>query len=293
MRGGGVLTRVARRLGLRVHELGDGGVLLEDGERRRSVVRLGDGHLGAHLLVDEPRARRDAAMLQKRLSEYLVREQVGWVLRATEATLVLDVGANVGQFGRSLRRAGYRGRIASFEPVRASYEKLARAAAADPDWQAFHCALGTSDGSTEINVDPGTLSSLLPPTEFGRAWSDRLSETRTETITVRRLPSVLDEAAAGLPELRAYLKMDTQGYDAEVFEGARPVLDRVVGLQSELACLPLYDGAPRLPEMLTTYEAAGFETAGMFVVSHDRPTLRAVEFDVVMVRPEEVRRPRG
>ena len=38
--------------------------------------------------------------------------------------VVLDVGANLGQFGTMIRKAGYRGHIYSFEPVTASFERL-------------------------------------------------------------------------------------------------------------------------------------------------------------------------
>ena len=59
-------------------------------------------------------------------------------------------------------------------------------------------------------------------------------------------------------------------------------------MQSEVACVPIYDGMPRLPEQLEEYESRGFEVAGMFMVSRDVPTMRVIEFDMTLVRPAAV-----
>ena len=152
---------------------------------------------------------------------------------------------------------------------------------------------GAEDGTAEINQVPGTMSSMLPASEFGKEWSDKLQQQTTETIQVRRLASVLAEVADGLDPVRAYLKMDTQGFDLQVFEGARAELEAVVALQSEMSCVPIYDGMPRLPQQWTVYEDAGFEAVGVYPVTRDAPTLRAIELDLVMVRPAEVRRPKA
>src|SRR3954466_12945604 len=55
-------------------------------------------------------------------------------------TLVLDVGANVGEYGVLLRRLGYAGRIVSFEPVAANVEGLR--SRVDALWAVEHVALG-------------------------------------------------------------------------------------------------------------------------------------------------------
>ena len=52
---------------------------------------------------------------------------------------------------------------------------------------------------------------------------------------------------------RPHLKMDTQGFDNEVFQGADSVHDRFVSLQSELSVKRLYADVPRWTDMLATY----------------------------------------
>src|SRR5439155_10810610 len=79
-----------------------------------------------------------------------------------DITLVFDVGANVGQFGKLLRNSGYGGRIVSFEPVNSAYAQLSSAAAHDPNWTTIPAALGTSKGEATINVNRNSdMSSLL------------------------------------------------------------------------------------------------------------------------------------
>ena len=60
--------------------------------------------------------------------------------------LVLDVGANTGQFGRSLRNRGYAGRIISFEPVKEAFTALENAARGDDLWTTSNLALARRAG---------------------------------------------------------------------------------------------------------------------------------------------------
>src|SRR6266550_1126285 len=88
----------------------------------------------------------------------------GEILRMYGVNLVLDVGANVGQYALALRRVGrYRGRILSFEPVAAAYEAVLRAAANDSEWECSRLALFDHDGVAEITVASSSdFSSFLP-----------------------------------------------------------------------------------------------------------------------------------
>src|SRR5580704_2367040 len=64
-----------------------------------------------------------------------------------EIDLVLDIGANCGQFAQQCRANGYRGEIISFEPASSAHASLVLAAAADPLWTvADRVALGATNG---------------------------------------------------------------------------------------------------------------------------------------------------
>ncbi len=230
------------------------------------------------------------------LLKHVGNEHVGQVLRRLGVTCVLDVGANRGQYAVRLREAGYTGRIVSFEPLDHLADQVEAAAADDPEWTVVRCALGREDSESEIHVDTGkgTLSSMLPASDFGRSWNQRLREEPTvQTIQVRRLDGLWDSVLAGLDEPRVFLKLDTQGFDLEAFAGAGDRVADVLAMQSELASMPIYEGMPSMTEALQTYQDAGFVLSGLFPVGVHKPTLGVIEFDAVMVRPEAVRAARS
>lgn len=208
------------------------------------------------------------------------------VLESLAIDCVVDAGANRGQYASMLRRLGYAGRIVSFEPVPAVYEELEGRARGDPNWFTHPLALGSADEERPIYAyDFTEWSSLLPTSEYGRAiFEHKSGDVRCSKVTVRRLDGLWDRIAGDLGEPRVFLKMDTQGYDLEVFAGARGCLEWIRGLQSELSVLPLYEGMPDYATSLAQYRGCGFEVSGFFPVFRDKATLLLGEFDCVMIR---------
>lgn len=183
------------------------------------------------------------------------------LLAALRVDCVLDVGANRGQFATELRRIGYDGLVISFEPIGSEFSALMDRFTADRHWQGYQLALGSAEETREITIPKLTvLSSFLEPVV-------KEKNTRVETIRIRRLDSMLPEILQDLGQRRVFLKMDTQGFDLEVFKGAAGCLDRVFGIQSELSVQPLYKGMPHYLEALSAYERAGFDLHNLTVVS--------------------------
>jgi FkbM family methyltransferase len=256
--------------------------------RRLGAQRLGPRKLQSFLLTNRAAVRQHPRDYQKALSAHQRANLLEALLRRRRVNVVLDVGANRGQFGRELRSLGYRGRIVSYEPVPSNVLELRAAAAPDHDWLVEDFGLGDADSTAEINVSAGRggLSSLLTSNAYGRARFPYLREEATvpEQVQVRRLDGVYERAVAGIDQPRVFLKLDTQGYDLAALAGAGERLDEFVALQSELSCIPIYEGMPHVTEQIAAYEAAGFTIAGMFPVSWDTDTLAVIELDVLMVR---------
>jgi FkbM family methyltransferase len=199
-------------------------------------------------------------------------------------TCVLDVGANVGQYGARLRAWGYPGRIVSFEPQAGSHAALERRAAADAAWQvAPPMALGARAGEVELEVSAESdMSSILPQSALLRQVSPSSAMVRRETVPLRRLDDVAGSYLAA--DDRVFLKIDAQGYEIEVLAGAVRLLERLAGIQLELALVPLYEGERPFRVMLDELSALGFEPYLFLPGYFERKLARQLQIDGVFMR---------
>jgi FkbM family methyltransferase len=179
--------------------------------------------------------------------------QLKQLLDELNINCVLDVGANVGQYAKELRLIGYEGHIFSFEPIPEVFDQMQGSLSHDPRWRGYCKALGRERATTTINYirDQSDFSSILQ-------LKQDLSNVVSVEIEVDTVDHVFEGLLAEINEPRVFLKMDTQGYDLEVFAGARDRIPEILGLQTELSIEPLYDSAPGYVEALGKYDQAGF-----------------------------------
>jgi FkbM family methyltransferase len=210
--------------------------------------------------------------------------QLAAVLERFSVSCVLDVGANVGQYALRLRAFGYAGRIVSFEPLAEAHADLMRRAESDPAWQvAPPVALGERDGEVEIELSSESdMSSILPQSALLHRISPTSAVIRRERVPMARL----DRIAAGYlrPEDETFLKIDVQGYEAQVLEGAGDLLPTVRGIQLEMSLMPCYRGERGFREMLDHLEAAGFELYLLLPGYFERKLARQLQVDAVFIR---------
>lgn len=155
----------------------------------------------------------------------------------------------------------------------------------DPKWLGYNYALGSKDKEQILNIatESTAMSSFLEPQSSG--W-----KLREVMVQMKRLDTVFDEVIAtiGVSDSRIFLKMDTQGYDLEVFSGAEGCLGRVLGIQSEVSVEPIYVGMPHYLDAIRCYEGYGFRLVGLTEASRHPSRNTIMEMNCFMMRLDKV-----
>ena len=210
---------------------------------------------------------------------------MGDLLRDLQVEWLVDVGANRGQFGTLMRRAGFDRRIVSLEPVADAFASLRAVAAGDPLWTVEQAAVGATPGRQVIHVAGNSVSSsLLPMGERHLELSAESAYTRDEEVEVTTVEAVV--SAHGIDPARSMLKADVQGFESAVLDGAGDLLGSFAMLELELSLLELYEGQELLPEMVSRLTAAGFVLWTFFPAYIDKVNKRMWWADGLFVRED-------
>ena len=196
--------------------------------------------------------------------------------------LVIDVGANTGQFAKEIRAAGYYGELHSFEPVKKTYDMLETASRNDHKWHTHKLALGAVRPTQTINVMTNSdLSSFNTPSQFGKDRFKGFQSATQESVQVDTVDHFIESNK--LHSRRMLLKMDTQGHDLYVLKGATNSLRCILAIQSEISFQPLYEEMPYYQESLKTIENCGYSVAALNPVAKGED-LSIIEMDCLFVR---------
>jgi FkbM family methyltransferase len=206
------------------------------------------------------------------------------LLRAASITVVLDVGANEGQYARQLRRSRYNGRIISFEPSVNAYKKLVTDCQTDPKRTAHNYALGANEAQLEMFCTANSYSSSLLPLARNE-YNDYppLTVASLETVRVHTLDAVFD-GFVGKGE-RVLLKVDAQGYEKAILLGAPRVLSSIAAIEIELSLQELYSGQALLPDIVGYLATHGFVCTWLERGYVDPRSGDLLQMDGLFIRP--------
>jgi FkbM family methyltransferase len=202
-------------------------------------------------------------------------------LNDRQIPLLLDVGANDGVYAIGLLNEGYSGKVISIEPLpEARAILLARAAGHEKQWLIGpQVALGARNETTRFHVAENSVSSSLLEMEQSHLEAAPNSTiVGSIDVSTRRLDDIWDDI--GLNVDRVFLKLDVQGGEFDVLNGAAQTLaDRIVGIQIEMSIVTLYREQALWRQVDDYLAKAGFELWDIVPGFRDFRGKRLLQFD--------------
>ena len=193
------------------------------------------------------RLRMSYSGLDKRLQ--LLRDEYGLDLIPLQAgDLAIDVGANIGEVTMVLQDKGLQ--VLSFEPDPVEYGSLVLNSKT-PE-RCYPVALSNEDGQAVffLKNNHGDSSLLQPPSHSGE----------TIQVTTSRLDSILEPIlSAGEHSTVKLLKLEAEGAEPEILQGAELSLPRVEWISADVGFERGKEGESTLPAVLATLAPFGFE----------------------------------
>ena len=164
--------------------------------------------------------------------------------------LIIDVGAHKGEFSKSILSDNYNTKIISFEPQLKIYGILLKNSKKYKNWIIHErCGIGRRKENLFINVmSETTCSSYLEPNKKLLSIdpsSKVIKKENTKIITLNYLFSNKYKL-----KKNTFLKIDTQGYDKFVLEGASSILKKILFVQLEVSIDPLYVNETNYEDMI-------------------------------------------
>lgn len=187
------------------------------------------------------------------------------VLLPQAGALMFDVGANKGQTIAMFRRTFNQPVIHAFEPNKSLVETVLTPAHAGNSKVVINAAaLGAENGSLTFNeCENNELSSFLPMESSAQnPFKDDVIKAST-TVPVWTLDGYVSEHKLSPLVL---LKIDTQGFDLQVLQGARQQLSagRISLVMLEINFVPMYVGQPTFGQVDAFLREHGYALVDMY-----------------------------
>jgi FkbM family methyltransferase len=203
-------------------------------------------------------AHRGMEIIHQQL-ERAPAKQLMLALKHFRIEIVLDVGANIGQFGEELFAHGYAGELISVEPLPDAHAALRATASKYARWQVLQpLAAGQDERMVEISVAGNSYSSsvleMLDRHMQAAPGSAPIGKIEVQQKTLDQMFSAqLDRSGPAL------LKIDTQGYEFAILQGATQCLEQVSLVLLELSLQPLYRDQTLWLDLIGFMATKGFD----------------------------------
>ena len=214
--------------------------------------------------------------------------QIIKAMNMVKTNIVLDLGANTGQFAQEIRRKGYSGKIISFEPLTDARKILLENASKDSKWFVHsRVAIGDKKGNIKINKSKNSVSSSILP--MLKSHSDDENNSvyiGSENVLIITLDSIFNSYVK--KNSNCFIKIDTQGYEWQILNGAKKSLKKAKGIICELSLVHLYKGQFLYKDIITRLEKEGFVLWSLIRGFTSESTGQTMQLDGVFLKKKVI-----
>jgi FkbM family methyltransferase len=206
-------------------------------------------------------------------------------LKQDNIRTIFDVGANEGQFAKLARAVFPSAKIYSFEPLPDCFEKLKTALPGDPGFFPMNIAAGSSESVLEFfrSVHSPSSSFLQMEDAHKEAFPESSEGQVREAIPVK--VNTLDNIYGSVkPEKNILLKIDVQGFEKEVLQGAADMMKEVKVVIMEMSFVKLYTGQPLFHDVYMIMYERGFRFHGTLSQMLHPVTNEVVQIDAIFIK---------
>lgn len=183
------------------------------------------------------------------------------ILQKFHFDLIVDVGANRGQFALISRKIFPRAKIHSFEPLEEPAQIFRRIFDGDPNVTLHVCAVGREKTTATIHVTKDDdSSSMLAITKEQASMFPGATEKETRQVSVMPLSQALGNISIPPASL---MKIDVQGFELNVLQGCEDILNKFSDLYIECSFIELYEGQALAHQVIAWLEQRNFILLGI------------------------------
>ncbi len=231
---------------------------------QRSTGRVGstvERALKLATILRNPRFRR--GLLTARVAASTEHSRVPF----GDAATVIDVGANGGQFVLFALERFPQATVHAIEPHPGAFARLLGAVGTDPRVRLYPTAVGRESTETTLFLSQeDDSSSLLPVGEIYLATWPETFTVGLQPVQVERLDVVVQCETLVPP---AMLKIDVQGTELQVLEGAVGLFEYIDEVFVECSFLELYRTQALADEVIVFMRSHGYRLAGTYTAAYN------------------------
>ena len=206
----------------------------------------------------------------------------------SQTDLILDVGANTGQYGKKIRKHKYKGEIISFEPLEDAHSKLLEITSDDKKWLVYdRIALGDKKGEATLNIAKNSVSSSL--LNILKSHIEAAPDSKyigREKVQMSTITDILNQVRNKSENV--LLKIDTQGYEYQIIQGAIGSLNKISFIELELSVQELYQGQKQYLFVLNYLEKLNFQLINLRKSFESPINGTLLQFDAIFCRKDKL-----